>query len=199
PGPGRHRFDAAPADTRAQHAHVRGGPHQCIARRGAPASIFRLPDVHLRAVTKPGVRRRADNRSMKLIGIVGGIGPESTIEIGRLFISTYRERRPDGGYPPVVINSIDLARVLKLVGSNDLAGLAAYMLEEVRRLARAGATHGLLSSNTPHIVFAEIRRASPIPLISIVEPACRAAVDTKRKRVGLFGARRPSPAGSGRR
>ncbi len=126
---------------------------------------------------------------MKLIGIVGGIGPESTIDYYRLFISTYRERKPDGGYPPVVINSIDLARALKLVGSNDLAGLAAYMLEEIRRLARAGATHGLLSSNTPHIVFDEIRRGSPIPLISIVETACRAAVERKLKSVGLFGTR----------
>jgi aspartate racemase len=126
---------------------------------------------------------------MKLIGIVGGIGPESTIDYYRLFISTYRERRPDGGYPHVVINSIDLARALKLVTSNDLAGLAAYMLEEVRRLARAGATHALLSSNTPHIVFDELRRASPIPLISIVETACQAAVVRKLKRVGLFGTR----------
>jgi len=117
---------------------------------------------------------------MKLIGIVGGIGPESTIDYYRLFISTYRERRPDGGYPPVLINSIDLARALKLVSSNDLAGLAAYML---------GATHGLLSSNTPHIVFDELRRASPIPLISIVETACRAAAERKLKRVGLFGTR----------
>ena len=126
---------------------------------------------------------------MKLIGIIGGIGPESTIDYYRLFISTYRERRPDGGYPPVVINSIDLAKALKLVSSNDLAGLAAYMLEEIRRLARAGATHGLLSSNTPHIVFDEIRRGSPIPLISIVETACRAAVARKLKSVGLFGTR----------
>jgi len=126
---------------------------------------------------------------MKLIGIVGGIGPESTIDYYRLFISTYRERRPDGGYPPLVINSIDLAKALKLVSSNDLAGLAAYMLEEIRRLARAGATHGLLSSNTPHIVFDEIRRASPIPLISIVETACREAIARKLKRLGLFGTR----------
>jgi aspartate racemase len=63
------------------------------------------------------------------------------------------------------------------------------MLEEVRRLARAGATHGLLSSNTPHIVFDELRRTSPIPLISIVETACRAATERKLKRVGLFGTR----------
>jgi aspartate racemase len=126
---------------------------------------------------------------VKLIGIIGGIGPESTIDYYRLFISIYRERRPDGGYPPVVISSVDLSRALKLVGSNDLAGLAAYMLEEIRRLARAGATHGLLSSNTPHIVFDEIRRASPIPLISIVETASREATARKLRRLGLFGTR----------
>jgi aspartate racemase len=125
----------------------------------------------------------------KLIGIIGGIGPESTIDYYRLFVSIYRERRPEGGYPPLLINSIDLARALKLVSSNDLAGLAAYLLEEIHRLARAGATHGLLSSNTPHIVFDEIAGASPIPLISIVETVCRAAVERKLKRVGLFGTR----------
>ena len=125
----------------------------------------------------------------KLIGIIGGIGPESTIDYYRLFVSIYRERRPEGGYPPLLINSIDLARALKLVSSNDLAALAAYLLEEIHRLARAGATHGLLSSNTPHIVFDEIEAASPIPLISIVETACRAAAERKLKRVGLFGTR----------
>jgi aspartate racemase len=124
----------------------------------------------------------------KLIGIIGGIGPESTIDYYRLFVSIYREHRPDS-YPPVLINSIDLARALKLVTSGDLAGLAAYMLEEIHRLARAGATHGLLSSNTPHIVFDQIEDSSPIPLISIVETACRAAVERGLKRVGLFGTR----------
>jgi aspartate racemase len=125
----------------------------------------------------------------KLIGIIGGIGPEATIDYYRLFVSIYREHRPDGGYPPLLINSIDLARALKLVSSGELQDLAAYMLEEIHRLARAGATHGLLASNTPHIVFDEIEGASPIPLISIVETACRAAVERRLKRVGLFGTR----------
>ena len=125
----------------------------------------------------------------KLIGIIGGIGPESTIDYYRLFVSIYREHRPDGGYPPVLINSIDLAKALKLVSSGDLRGLAAYLLEEIHRLTRAGATHGLLSSNTPHIVFDQVQDASPIPLISIVETACQAAVVRKLRRVGLFGTR----------
>jgi len=38
-------------------------------------------------------------------------------------------------------------------------------------------------------VFDDIRRTSPIPLISIVETACRAAAERRLKRVGLFGTR----------
>jgi len=126
---------------------------------------------------------------VKLLGIVGGIGPESTVDYYRLFISIYRERRPDGGYPPLLINSIDLFRALDLVNANDFAGLTAYLLGEIRRLSLAGAAIGLLSSNTPHIVFDALRRSSPIPLISIVETACGAAVGLGLTRLGLFGTR----------
>ena len=45
---------------------------------------------------------------MKTPGIIGGIGPESTIEYYRLIIAAYRERKPDGSYPNILINSIDL-------------------------------------------------------------------------------------------
>ena len=126
---------------------------------------------------------------MKSIGMIGGIGPESTIDYYRLFIATYQERKPDGSYPPLLINSIDMSRMLNLVGAGDLAALADYLLEEIGRLARAGATLGLLASNTPHIVFDDLQRVSPIPLLSIVETACRAAAEQQLKRVGLFGTR----------
>ena len=48
---------------------------------------------------------------MKTVGIVGGIGPESTVEYYRSIIAAYRELRPEGGYPPILINSIDLTRI----------------------------------------------------------------------------------------
>jgi aspartate racemase len=126
---------------------------------------------------------------MKSIGMIGGIGPESTIDYYRLFIAAYQERKPDGSYPPLLINSIDMSKMLDLVGAGDLAGLADYLLEEIGRLARAGATLGLLASNTPHIVFDDLQRVSPIPLLSIVETACQAATEQQLKRVGLFGTR----------
>jgi aspartate racemase len=126
---------------------------------------------------------------MKTLGIIGGIGPESTIEYYRLIVAAYRERTRDGSCPPIIINSIDLKKMLDLIGANELARVTEYLLGEVNRLAHAGADFGLLAANTPHIVFDDIQRQSPIPLISIVEATCEAAKALGLTTVGLFGTR----------
>ena len=126
---------------------------------------------------------------MKTVGIVGGIAPESTVEYYRLIIARYRERNQDGSYPTILINSIDLKRMLDLVAAGQLSQLTDYLVGEVQKLERAGADFGLLASNTPHIVFDEICRRSSIPLISIVEATCDAAKAMGLKKLGLFGTR----------
>jgi aspartate racemase len=126
---------------------------------------------------------------MKTIGIIGGIGPESTIEYYRLIIAAYREQRQDGNYPPLLVNSINMKMMLDLIGANQLTEVSQYLLDEIKRMARAGADLGLLASNTPHIVFDDLQRQSPIPLVSIVEAACEATHALGLKKVGLFGTR----------
>ncbi len=126
---------------------------------------------------------------MKTLGLVGGIGPESTIDYYRLLVARYRERVRDGSYPSIIINSIDLKRMVDGVTAGDMAGIAAYRAGAVETLARAGADFGLIAANTPHVVFEEVSRRSTIPLLSIVEAACEAAKATHRKRLALFGTR----------
>lgn len=126
---------------------------------------------------------------MRTLGIIGGIAPESTIDYYRRIVAAWRERQDDGSYPPIVINSIDMKKMLDLIGGGRLAEVADYLLSEVTKLARAGADLGLLASNTPHIVFDDIQRRSPIRLISIVEAACEATRALRLRKVGLFGTR----------
>src|SRR6266478_4411537 len=126
---------------------------------------------------------------MKPLGIVGGLGPESTIEYYQNIIALYRERQRDGSYPEFIINSVDLKKGLDFMAANNLTGMADYLLEEIGKLARAGANFGLISANTPHIVFDEVASKSPIPLISIVEATCTAAKTRKLQRLALFGTR----------
>ena len=126
---------------------------------------------------------------MKTLGMIGGLGPESTVDYYRMIIAAYREQRQDGSYPAIIINSIDLNQVRDLVTANALADLTEHLVAEVQRLARAGADFGLLTANTAHIVFDDIRRQSPIPLISIVEATCDAARVLGLKKLGLLGTR----------
>jgi aspartate racemase len=126
---------------------------------------------------------------VKTVGLVGGIAPESTIEYYRLLIAEHRARVTDGSYPTIVIDSIDLARMIGYVERGELETLAGYLADEVARLAAAGADLAALASNTPHIVFDEVRGRSPIPLVSIVEATADEARALGLKRLGLFGTR----------
>ena len=126
---------------------------------------------------------------MKILGIIGGVGPESTIEYYRNVIALYRERQRDGSYPEFIINSVDLKKGLDFMAANNLNGMADYLLEEIGKLARAGANFGLISANTPHIVFDELASKAPIPLLSIIEATCAAAKARKLKRLALLGTR----------
>jgi aspartate racemase len=126
---------------------------------------------------------------MKTLGIIGGLGPESTIDYYQKIIALYRERTGDGSYPQFIINSVDLKKGLDFMDANNLTGMADYLLEAIGKLARAGADFGLISANTPHIVFDEVASGSPIPLISIVEATCATAKARKLQRLALFGTR----------
>ena len=120
-------------------------------------------------------------------GIVGGIAPESTIEYYRLIISSYLDRENNGNYPQIIINSINMKKMLDLIGANRLIEVSEYLASEVNKLAAAGADFALLASNTPHIVFDKIQEASLLPMISIVEATCAKAKEIGIQRVGLFG------------
>lgn len=124
---------------------------------------------------------------MKTVGIIGGIGPESTVEYYQFIISGYRERRDDGSYPSIVINSVDLQRLVDWINAGEMGPFTDYLVTEVQRLERAGVDFAVLAANTAHIVFDEIRARTSVPLISIVESTCEKVQALGLKRPGLFG------------
>lgn len=125
----------------------------------------------------------------RVLGMIGGLGPESTIDYYKRLVDRYKERVQDGSYPRIIVNSVDLKPLVDRFTAGDLAGAADYLVEAVNVLTQAGVDFGLISANTPHVVFDEVSRRSKIPLISIVEAACAAAKASGRKRLGLLGTR----------
>ena len=125
---------------------------------------------------------------MKTIGIIGGIGPESTIDYYRRLLAAHRQRRPEDAAPAIIINSIDVRKLLALA-AGQLSQLTDYLVDEIGRLDRAGAQLGLLAANTPHVVFDQVAPRSPVPLVSIVAATCARAKSLGLTRLGLFGTR----------
>lgn len=120
-------------------------------------------------------------------GIVGGLGPESTIDYYRRILAAWALRRP-GSAPRLVLDSLDVDRALRLVAT-DRAALVEYLLASVERLAAAGADFVAISANTPHIVFDELAARATVPLVSIVEACADAVQHAGLERVALLGTR----------
>ena len=126
---------------------------------------------------------------MKTLGIVGGIGPESTIDYYRSLIAAWQRAKQDGSYPRIIIHSVEAQSLMGLFAAGDWTRAAETLIAAVRSVASAGADVALIAANTPHMVFAEVSGAASIPMISIVEETCRAARSHGVQRPALFGTR----------
>jgi aspartate racemase len=124
---------------------------------------------------------------MATVGLVGGLGPESTIDYYRRILAAW-ERDDPSTAPAIVIDSLDVKRALRLVAS-DRAAFAAYLAGSVRRLAAAGADFVAMTANTAHLVFDEVAAASRVPLVSIVETCAADARHRGLRRPALLGTR----------
>ncbi len=124
---------------------------------------------------------------MKTVGILGGLGPEATIEYYRSIPALIEERAHGEPVPEMVIYSASLRRFIEQMERQNWAGVAAWLAVRVNALGSAGSDFVAIASNTPHIVFDEVESLSRVPLISIVEETCSRAESLGLRRVGLMG------------
>lgn len=121
------------------------------------------------------------------IGMIGGVGPESTVDYYQRLIKLYQKNVSGDDYPEIIINSINMTAMLKFVSGKYWDGLTGMLADAIRALQNAGADLAFIASNTPHIVFEQVRRVSPIPLVSIVDATRMEAKKLGLKKVGLLG------------
>ena len=124
---------------------------------------------------------------MKKIGIIGGLGPEATIDYYKEIISAFKNENRDLNYPEIIIYSVNMSEFLNLMKEKKYDQVTTFLLEKIEGLKRAGAEFAVLSANTPHLLFDRIKEKCGIPLISIVEAACDESIKRGYKRTGLFG------------
>jgi aspartate racemase len=124
---------------------------------------------------------------MKKIGLIGGMGPESTLDYYREIINTFKSGEGDLNYPEIIIYSVNISEFLGLMRSRAYDKITPLLLGKIQSLAKAGADFAAITANTPHMFYNAILEKSPLPMISIVEATCEETVRRGLKRPGLFG------------
>lgn len=124
---------------------------------------------------------------MATAGLIGGLGPDTTVDYYRRIQAAWRALDPETA-PHLVIDSIDVKKIFRLV-EFDRPGLADYLSASVGRLARAGADFAAITANMPHLAFGDVAARSPIPLVSIIATCADAAEAAGVRRLALLGTR----------
>lgn len=126
---------------------------------------------------------------MKKVGIVGGIGPESTLDYYKGIIDAFKADYEKNGYPEIGIESVNIKEFTAMANSGEWSKMALMIAERFEKLRSGGAEIGAIASNTPHKVFDEIQSQTRLPLINIVEATATSAAEQGVKTCILLGTR----------
>src|SRR5882672_7969967 len=125
----------------------------------------------------------------RILGLVGGLGPESTLDYYRRLLDAFHARRGDVAHPRLLINSLDGGALIPHVVAGDLEPVRAGVAAGVAQLAAGGAGLAMICSVATHQVFDLVAPSAPIPMLSIIAATVRASEAAGIRRPALFGPR----------
>ncbi len=92
----------------------------------------------------------------KRIGLVGGLGPEATLEYYKGIINVFKSTDTSLNYPEIIIYSMNLSELIGMMNRKEYDRVIVYLLGAIDSLKKAGADFAAMSANTPHLVFDEL-------------------------------------------
>jgi aspartate racemase len=126
---------------------------------------------------------------MKVIGLIGGMSWESSIEYYRLINELARERLGGLHSARSLMYSVDFAEIETLQTESRWDEAGEAMADAAARLERGGADFLVLCTNTMHHVAQAIEDAVSIPLLHIADATAAAIKAAGLQTVGLLGTR----------
>lgn len=124
---------------------------------------------------------------MKTIGIIGGLGPETTSEF-YLDIIFSCQKKSKTARPGVIISSVPLPYEIEedlITKNKGSERYIPFLVNEAKRLEKAGADFIVMPCNSLHIFIKEIRNAVSIPVLSIVEETVKFLKKNNFHKVGI--------------
>jgi len=121
------------------------------------------------------------------IGLVGGLGPLSTIDYYIGLIERYHKDFGLEDYPEIVIDSINMKDFLDAMANEDVDSIRKRMHASIDCLKSSGATFAGICSNTPHLYQRQIFEGASLEMISIVDVTLQYIKKNNFKKVLILG------------
>lgn len=124
---------------------------------------------------------------MKKVGIIGGVGPETTAEF-YLDIIFSCQKIEKTARPGIIISSVPLPYEIEedlIIRNVGAERYIPFLSHEAQRLEKAGADFIVMPCNSLHIFIEEIRKSVKIPVLSIIEETVKYIKSNNFKKVGI--------------
>ncbi|HVF69756.1 MAG TPA: amino acid racemase [Xanthomonadales bacterium] len=125
---------------------------------------------------------------MKTVGIIGGLGPETTSEFYlELIFSSFDKNKIQR--PPILIWNVPLEYKIEEELITEATGeerYLPYLIDAAIRLQKGGVDFIVMPCNSLHIFIEEIRAAVNIPVLSILEETAKFLKEKKISEVGIL-------------
>lgn len=127
------------------------------------------------------------NEKVKTIGVLGGMGPESTAYFFQRIIELTPGQLDQDHIPIIIYNNPkipDRTEAILKQGENPVPAL----LQGISILEQAGSDFICIPCNTVHYYYQELQKHAAVPLVNLIDEVVRSvlAEDSNLKRVGLL-------------
>lgn len=124
---------------------------------------------------------------MKLLGLIGGMSWESTIEYYRVINQMVNERLGGWNSAKILLYSVNFEEILPLQNNNEWDKITDIASKICARLEKAGCSALIICSNTMHKIADQVQTRISIPLINVIDETAKVIKAKNMKNIGLLG------------
>ncbi len=126
---------------------------------------------------------------MKVIGLIGGMSWESTLEYYRIINETVKERLGGLHSAKILLYSLNFHEVQSMQSEGRWEEASEIMRDAANRVERGGGECLLICTNTMHILASEVQCGAAIPLLHIADATAAEIKKSGIRKIGLLGTR----------
>ncbi|MEO1243837.1 MAG: amino acid racemase [Pseudomonadota bacterium] len=124
---------------------------------------------------------------MKLLGLIGGVSPESTAIYYRLLNDAASERLGAEHSANLMLYTLDYGVMIKHYDARDWDAFKAEVVSGATRLKAAGVDALIICSNTTHVAADAVAQATGLPVIHLLDALSAAMKEAKSCKPLLLG------------